>query len=359
MKTKVLEMTNASRSVDEIDRQIVHALQIAPRITWSALGEIVGRSPAATAQRWERLETQGLAWLVAYESLGTRAAMAFATVTVDMARRESTIAALCAHESVMALSEGARASQMHVTISADRLEMLIGNVLDEVTRIPGVHDVHARFVARLLAEGASWRLDALDAGQRKLAEESAVRTAPGAWRESSGPIFDEDKKALADALIREPRASIAHLADEVGRHEATVRRQLTALLQSGAVTVRCEMSYDVSGWPIERSWFLRVPGGGINALTAVAREYRGLRLVAVTIGDANIVITALSRTLEESAAFEARLLDSSAGVTVTETILHLRTWKRMHRNMGMEGRSVWSDPRGGLQPAPGYGKAAD
>lgn len=351
-------MTNASRSVDEIDRQIIHALQIAPRITWTALGEIVGRSPAATAQRWERLEAQGLAWLIAYESLGTRAAMAFATVTVDMAHRESTIEALCAHESVMALSEGARASQMHITITADRLETLVGSVLDAVTRIPGVHDVHARFVARLLAEGASWRLDALDARQRKLAEKSAVRSAPGTWRESAGPTFDDDKKALADALIHEPRANIAHLADVIGRHEATVRRQLTALLQSGAVTVRCEMSYDVSGWPIEQSWFLRVPGGGINALTAVAREYRGLRLVAMTIGDANIVITALSRTLEESAAFEARLVDSSTGVTVTESVLHLRTWKRMHRNMGKEGRSVWSGPGDVFRPATGNSRSA-
>lgn len=352
-------MTNASRSVDEIDRQIVHALQIAPRITWSALGEIVGRSPAATAQRWERLETQGLAWLIAYESLGTHAALAFATVTVDMAQRESTIAELCAHESVMALSEGAHASQMHVTISTNRLELLIGNVLDDVTQIAGVQEVHARFVARLLAEGASWRLDALDSHQRKLAEDSAIRTAPGTWRESSGPTFDQDKKALADAFIREPRASIAHLADEVSRHEATVRRQLTTMLQSGALTVRCEMSYDVSGWPIERSWFLRVPGGGINALTAVAREYRGLRLVAVIIGDANIVITALSRTLEESAAFEARLVTSSAGISVTESVLHLRTWKRMHRNMGRNGRSVWSDPRGGLPLGPVFNKTAD
>lgn len=349
-------MTNASRSVDEIDRQIIHALQIAPRITWTALGEIVGRSPAATAQRWERLETQGLAWLIAYESLGTRAAMAFATVTVDMARRESTIEALCAHEHVMALSEGARASQMHVTITSDRLETLVGNVLDAVALIPGVVDVHARFVARLLAEGASWRLDALDARQRQLAEHHAIRSAPGTWREAEGPTFDDDKRALAEALIREPRANIAHLSTVIGRHEATARRQLTALLQSGAVTVRCEMSYDVSGWPIEQSWFLRVPGGGTSALTSVAREYRGLRLVAMTIGDANIVITALSRTMEESAAFEARLIESSPGVTVTESILHLRTWKRMHRNMGKDGSSVWSGPGDVVRPSPGHSK---
>ncbi|WP_404290992.1 Lrp/AsnC family transcriptional regulator [Glutamicibacter arilaitensis] len=351
-------MTITSRSVDELDRQLVHAMQIAPRITWAALGEIIGRSPAATAQRWERLESQGLAWLVAYESLGARAAMAFATVSLDMAQRESAIAELCAHESVMALSEGARASQVHLTISADRLEGLVGSVLDRFAHIPGVLDVHARYVARLLAEGASWRLDALDAEQRQLAQASASRSGPGAWRESSGPALDDEKKALAAALIREPRASVAHLAETLGRHEATVRRQLSALFAAGAVTVRCEMSYDVSGWPIERSWFLRVPGGDIGALTAVAREYRGLRLVAVTVGDANIVITALSRTLEESAAFEARLVGSGARVDVVESILHLRTWKRMHRNMGRGGRSVWSEASEVSTPAAGETRAS-
>ncbi|MBP1325624.1 DNA-binding Lrp family transcriptional regulator [Leucobacter exalbidus] len=342
-------MPNESRTVDEIDRQLVHALQIAPRISWAALGEIIGRSPAATAQRWQRLEAGGLAWLVAYESLGTHSVMAFASVTMDIDQRDQVIDALSAEGRVMAVSEGAIASRLHITVAADNLQTLIGDVLDHVAHIPGIVDVHARFVARLLAEGASWRLDALDPAQQRMALESADHGAPGVWKQPTGPTFDPDARELAHAFIRDPRSKVAWLADELGRHEATVRRQLSSLLQSGAVTVRCEMAYDVSGWPIERSWFLRVPDAGIAALTAVARDYRGLRLVALTIGDANIVITALSRTLEESVAFEAQLLGASAGVTVTESVLHLRTWKRMYRNMGLQGRSVWSSAQ--QQPA--------
>lgn len=339
-------MPNESRTVDEIDRELVHALQIAPRMSWATLGEIIGRSPAATAQRWQRLESRGLAWLVAYESLGTHTAMAFATVTMDIDQRDSVIAALSSEARVMALSEGAHAAQLHISVAADSLQALISEVLDRVAHVPGVQDVHARFVARLLAEGASWRLDALSPTQQRQAHASAEHTAPGAWKQSSGPTFDEESRQLAHAFIRDPRARVAGLASELDRHESTVRRQLATLLHSGAVTVRCEMAYDVSGWPIERSWFLRVPDAGIAALTAIARDYRGLRLVALTIGDANIVITAQSRTLEESVAFEAQLLGASHGVTVTESVLHLRTWKRMYRNMGRDGRSVWSASQG-------------
>lgn len=335
-------MSNTSRTVDEIDRQLVHAMQIAPRSSWATLGEIIGRSPAVAAQRWQRMETQRLAWLVAYESLGTHTRMAFVAVTIDVGQRDAVIAALSAEPQVMSLSEGGRASLLHVVVATESLERLVSHVLDSITCIPGVRDVHARIMARLLAEGASWRLDALDAQQRELALASAEQHAPGAWKQASGPSFDEDSRALAHAFIRDPRARISRLAEELGRHEATVRRQLSALLNSGAITIRCEMAFDLSGWPIERSWFLRVPDAGIAALTAVAREYRGLRLVALTVGDANIVITAFSRTLEESVAFEAQLLGSSAGVSVTESVLHLRTWKRMYRSMGRVGRSVWA-----------------
>lgn len=352
-------MPNASRSIDEIDRQLVHALQIAPRSSWATLGEIIGRSPAVAAQRWQRLETQRLAWLVAYESLGTHTRMAFVTVTIDVGQRDAVIAALSDEPRVMSLSEGSRASLLHVVVATGSLEQLVGHVLDSITCIPGVRDVHARIVARLLAEGASWRLDALDASQRALAIESAERHAAGAWKQSSGPSFDDDSRALAQAFIRDPRARIARLAEELGRHEATVRRQLSALLNSGAITIRCEIAFDLSGWPIERSWFLRVPDGGIAALTAVAREYRGLRLVALTVGDANIVITAFSRTLEESVAFETQLLGSSVGVSITESVLHLRTWKRMYRSMGKIGRSVWAiQSESGVDPDPGEGVGA-
>lgn len=256
------------------------------------------------AQRWNRLESKGLAWLVVYEALGTHPSMAFVTVSMEVDQRETVIDELSADDQVMVLSEGSQASELHITVAADSLETLIGHVLDRIAHVPGVIDVHARIVARLLAEWASWRLDALDAEQRKLAQASAKRNSVGVWIQSAGPAFDEDSRALAQAVIRDPRARISGLAAELGKHEATVRRQMNTLLNSGAVTVRCEMAYDVSGWPIERSWFLRVPDAGIAALTAVAREYRGLRPVALNIGDANIVFTALSRTLEESVVFE-------------------------------------------------------
>lgn len=337
-------MPEPASQIDEVDRQMVHALQIAPRISRAALGEVVGRSAATVAQRWHRLEAEGLAWLVAYESLGTHAMMAFVTVECALEQRDQVIESLCADPRVMSVAEGAHASRLHAVIAADGHGALTAHILDRVTRLPGVRDVHARFVARLLAEGATWRLDALDFAQRKRVVEHADGQGVNPLRGNPAQALDPAMRQLMVEFVKNPRVRISHLSESLGRHETTVRRQVSALLSSGAVTVRCEMDFDLSGWRIERSWFLRVPESGIAAVTAVAREYRGLRLAALAIGDANVVITAFSRTLEESVKFEGQLLGSSPGVTVTESVLHLRTWKRMYRRMGRVGLpTIWQN----------------
>ena len=59
-----------SITMDEIDRQIVHALQIAPRAPWNLVGSAVGIDRATAARRWQRLHEAGAAWISCYPLQG-------------------------------------------------------------------------------------------------------------------------------------------------------------------------------------------------------------------------------------------------------------------------------------------------
>ena len=57
---------NTEAQLTEEDLQLVHALQLGPRLSWSVLGEILGMHATSLAARWRQLERSGLAWMTAH-----------------------------------------------------------------------------------------------------------------------------------------------------------------------------------------------------------------------------------------------------------------------------------------------------
>jgi hypothetical protein len=55
-----------SVTVSETDLQLLHALQISPRVPWNVLGDVLGISSTTAARHWARLSGEGLAWVTAY-----------------------------------------------------------------------------------------------------------------------------------------------------------------------------------------------------------------------------------------------------------------------------------------------------
>jgi DNA-binding Lrp family transcriptional regulator len=69
--------------LDELDRGVVHVLQIHPRAPWTLVGEVLGVNPVTAARRWHRLEEAGLAWVTAYPRLSDSRIVVTGVVEVD------------------------------------------------------------------------------------------------------------------------------------------------------------------------------------------------------------------------------------------------------------------------------------
>ncbi|WP_254716479.1 AsnC family protein [Actinomadura sp. WMMB 499] len=57
---------HTSGTLDELDHQLVTALQTAPRADWRRIGAALGVDGSTAARRWARLSGAGLAWLACY-----------------------------------------------------------------------------------------------------------------------------------------------------------------------------------------------------------------------------------------------------------------------------------------------------
>ena len=82
--------------LSEDDFDLINALQIAPRISWTDAAGVLGVHATTLAARWERLKASGVAWITAHW-MGDPQQMCLALVDVDceMRLRAEVTASAC------------------------------------------------------------------------------------------------------------------------------------------------------------------------------------------------------------------------------------------------------------------------
>ena len=208
-------------------------------------------------------------------------------------------------------------------------------LLDELGHREGIIRTNVRLVTAMHAEGADWRLDALDGEQQRKAAAAGNPVA-----DSIASIDFEEPWALVDALTRDPRASVASIARSTGGNPATVRRHLGQLLGANVMQLRCNAAPQLAGWPIEATWMTRVAPADVARSVAALLELSQLRLCMTVTGDANLIFTTYSRSIADLALFEARIGKVLPTLQILDTYLHLRNHKRMGWLLHPDGRTT-------------------
>jgi Lrp/AsnC family transcriptional regulator, regulator for asnA, asnC and gidA len=130
-------MSSASSDLDEIDKQIIRALQSDGRLAYSQLGSLVGLSEAAARQRVHRLTDRGVMQIVAVTDptkIGLRVqAMIGITVEGDI--------------DVVAESLSNVEAFDYVVIAAGRYDILVELVCASTDDLLSVVNIHIRSVA--------------------------------------------------------------------------------------------------------------------------------------------------------------------------------------------------------------------
>ena len=306
-----------SAELDETDRALVNVLQVAPRASWAEVGAALSVNPVTAARRRARLHDSGLARVTAYPNLAAWArhrCLAFVEVDCDPATRPDVVNRLARVPRVASVTIASSGRDLYLTVLAPDLTELSTTVLG----LTGVRGTRTHLVTRLFTEGATWRLDALDSGQR-------AALHPPSRAAAVLPNGDRDLLlALSDG-----RLGVTEIAERTGTSVSTARRRLNRALRDGTLSFRCETAQRVTGWPVSASFWARVPPPELHAVATGLIGLPEIRMCAAVTGTDNLVLNLWLRSLADSQRFEEQLSTRFPTLTVTDRTIELHAVKRM------------------------------
>lgn len=306
------------------DLELVHALQISPRATWSDLGKALDRHPTTLAGRWTRLHDDGLVWVTGHLAGDPRqSCTALVRISVVERLRDHVVGGLAAIPEVATVEEVADDGALRLVVLTSDWRHLANHTLPRIREVGGVAGMDVVLGTRLYALGNNWRLDVLGTEQQRRL--TGLRETTDAHPRHPPPLFDR----MLPLLARNGRATAAELAIDLGVHPSTAGRQLRAAVSSGLMTFRCELAQEFSGYPVACHWFVRVPPTDLAAAVALLRRHRTLRLCAAISGSANLTFHLWLRTPADIVEVEEHLQAAVPSVTIIQSSVCVRTHKRL------------------------------
>lgn len=334
-------MNSAISAIDDTDRALVHALQLAPRASWERLAQVLGARPETLARRWERLTSAGDAWVCGIGlRTGNRApCMAWVEVTCAGGAAPAVGAALTGDAHTMGVEHTTGDRDLLAFVAVPNLHMLYQYLSFRVQRIPGVVGIRSSVVTAVHASPDRWRLDQLTPAQADLLTGRGRGKGAAASPAPVAPMPEEDR-LLVLALAADARRSVASLARESGMSESTVRRRLGRLEAGHSLRYSCAMASGLTGWPVSATVWAEVPEHEVADCAAVASGLRETRTCMSVSGRSNFVIGARLRTVEELSRYTADLTRRMPGLRVADTVVALHVRKSEAQELDRTGRRV-------------------
>jgi DNA-binding Lrp family transcriptional regulator len=315
--------------LSEEDLALIQVLQTSPRLGWADAAKVLGVHATTLAARWERLKSGGAAWVTAHLAGDPQQMLlAFVAVDCDMNLRDRVTAQLAAIPEIITVEEAASNRDLMLTVITRSLEEFSSKVIAQLKTIEGLTKYQTALCTRLHTSADEWRLNILSRAQL-----ATLRTLgqPGTsdGKQAVAGQLPESHLDLLPFLARDGRATAAEIARDLGRHPATVQRQLNRVLASGILLFRCEIAQGYSSYPVTCQWFANVPAGRHEEAAAAIRTISNVRLSASTTGPTNFVIIMWLQSLADVMTAELALQQKVPGMELVESVVMLRTVKRV------------------------------
>lgn len=312
--------------LSERELELVHALQIAPRVPWAQAADILDAHPTVLSQRWEKLRAQGAAWIAAQPQGRLRQQVfCFTELACPPHLRGQITEELASLPEVLSIDLLSRNYRLGLTIIGESMPQLVYNALDRIASLPAVDSLHPSFAVQMHHSARDWRLRALDRQQvSALSAINAEQTSTDA-----SLVMREEHRVILALLQRDGRCSAAQVARETGLSAASARRQLSRVLHSEALTLRCDMAQDYSGFPIAAQWYARVPASQHQQAAKALAAIPNMRLVCTVTGEANLMIAMWLGSVNDLLEAERSLEAAAPGIVLSESSLLLASAKRM------------------------------
>jgi DNA-binding Lrp family transcriptional regulator len=313
-------------TLDRLEEQLVHALQVDGRASFSRIASVLGASDRTVARRYHRLRSTGalrvvglprtrrvgrVNWIVRMQC----APDAASAVAATLARRDDT--------SWVSLASGGTevAFVTHTHGTHDRGT----SVLQKLPRGPRITSVTAQCMLRAVAGTSGWpgRTTALTPDQVEQLRPPPTDPDPGVPVELTGP----DRLLLAE-LAKDGRAGFPVLAAATGIPESSARRRLAELRRTGVLYFDIETDPVLLGYSTEAALWLTVAPAELNTVADALARHREIAFAAAVTGPTNVFAFVVCRDADALYDYLATKLGALPGVLQVETAPLVRSAKR-------------------------------
>lgn len=318
----------------DLNHQIISALQINPRISWSRLGEILAADPTTLSRRWQRLLDDGLVWTTCFESTPAERRNPVRVAVVEIAcqpgGREELAAALREEPLCYSLQYTSGDRDLVAMLSGPTLMALDDLVQERVAPQPGVVHTRTHYLHTLYRQGPEWRLRGITAAQAR----DVAQTLPPRNPNATAKRIHRD---LIAALSPEPRAPISQLSQALGHSVPALARAVEVLLSADWVRFRIDLAHEHLGWEAEVVLWMDLEPSGVPRLAERLDRMDETRLCASMSGRANLTATLWLRRLTDLSDFEQRLRALEPTLQIVDRWIVPRVAKRLGHVLDRRG----------------------
>ncbi|GAA3470513.1 Lrp/AsnC family transcriptional regulator [Nonomuraea roseola] len=305
-------------TLDELDRRLVHALQIDGRAAFSHIAAVLGTSDRTIARRYRRLRSAGAVrvvglpngrhlgqvdWLVRLRCTPDSAT----AVAAALARRQDT-------SWVSLISGGTEITCITRTSGRAKDSELL---LQKLPRTPRITAVTAHCLLRAVAGTGGWpgRTAALN---RQQIDDLRPASTPTPRTDHNVELTDADNRLLTE-LAKDGRTSYPHLAGATGWSETTVRRRLDQLRRTNVLYFAVEADPLLFDHTTEAMLWLTIAPAALTTVTQALSTHPEIGFAAATTGPANVVAFVVCRDADALYDYLATRIGTLDGILQAET----------------------------------------
>jgi len=315
--------------LDQVDRGLIHALQLDGRVPFTTVAAVLGTSVQTVTRRYARLRAEaGLRVVALLDPAATGRQQWMVRLTAATGTAQQIARALARREdtSWVRLASGGTQILAIVTTTPNQPDTH-ALLLHDVPRTASITAVSAHYLLHTYLGGPSaWpgRTSSLTPGQQaRIAAPARPDPMP---RTPPSALTGSDRRIVA-ALAGDGRASYADLATAAGTSAATVARRLEDLRAQGVVFFDLEMNDAALGVTAKTLLWISVAPGRLEQVATELASHEELAYVAATTGPTNLVAVALFPDLAQLHQYLTQRLRSIQAIGSIETSPVLKTLK--------------------------------
>jgi DNA-binding Lrp family transcriptional regulator len=305
-----------SAMLDQLDRQVVRALQLDPRAPFSLIAEVLGVSEQTVARRYRKLRGDGylrVMGLVSPRGLGVTEWLLRIGCRPGGARRLADALARREDVSWVTLSSGGSEIVCVVrSLSEQQSDELLLQRLPATSQVLSLatHAVLHRFAGRE-ADWAGYVGDLTDAQATRLA-------APPPAGPADPDLLQPSDAPLLAALALDGRTSYAALAKQAGWTEGRVIRRVEALREAGILYFDVDLATTALGFKASAYLWLIVEPARLATVGEEISRHAEVPFAAAITGSANLVTSVVCRDSEALYEYVTTKISAAAGVRQLE-----------------------------------------